>query len=188
MPEVRAPSASVEPAVPEGAVSEKPASAVQEEAESEIVSPDAVEVRGDGAPSTAEVKAPSAVMVRGDKIVGIKADSGEGETVITIVGNGAPGSYSFFHLVSPDRLVLDIWGVSSSLRERSIDVNEGFVRRVRIGDHSDRSRVVIEFSGGNVPRHSIDKVDNALMVTFGGVAEESKGEGREAAVGGEGGI
>ncbi len=179
---------AVEPVVPEGVVSEKPVPAAQEEAESEIVSPNTVKVREDEAPSTAEVRAPSAVPAKGDRIVGIKTDSGDGDTVVTIVGNGSPGSYSFFHLDSPDRLVLDIWGVKSSLRERSIDINEGFVRRIRIGDHPDRSRVVIEFSGGNVPRHSIDKVDNALMVTFSGMTVERKSKGQEASVGGGDGV
>jgi hypothetical protein len=159
---------SVEPVVLKGVVEEKLAPEAEEEVNSETVPPDTVEVREDGAPSMAEPRAPSAVPAKGDRIVGIKAESGEGETVVTIVGNGPPGSYNSFRLDSPDRLVIDIWGVKNSLHERSIDVNEGVVKRVRIGDHPDKSRIVIDFSGDNVPHHSIDKVGNALMVTFSG--------------------
>jgi general secretion pathway protein D len=159
---------SVEPVVLKGVVAEELAPEAEEEVNSETAPHDGVEVRVDVAPSMAEVEAPSAVPAKGDRIVGIKAESGGGETVVTIVGNGAPGSYNSFRLDSPDRLVIDIWGVKNSLHERSIDINEGVVKRVRIGDHPDKSRIVIDFSGDNVPHHSIDKVGNALMVTFSG--------------------
>ncbi|NOS35837.1 MAG: type II secretion system secretin GspD [Deltaproteobacteria bacterium] len=159
---------SIEPVVMKGVVAEQSAPETEEEVDNERAPHDGIEVQVNGAPSIAEVEAPPAMPVKGDRIVGIKAESGGGETVVTIVGNGAPGSYNSFRLDSPDRLVIDIWGVKNSLHERSIDVNEGVVKRVRIGDHPDKSRIVIDFSGDNVPHHSIDKVGNALMVTFSG--------------------
>ena len=103
----------------------------------------------------------------GDNITGIETAGREGELVVSIVENGPPGSYNAFGLDSPARLVVDIWGVKNTLHERTIDVDDAFVKRVRIGDHPDKSRIVIDFSGDTVPPHSIDKVDNTLMVRFG---------------------
>ncbi|MCP3676625.1 MAG: type IV pilus secretin PilQ [Deltaproteobacteria bacterium] len=108
----------------------------------------------------------------GDRITGIETAGREGELVVSIVENGPPSSYNAFGLDSPARLVIDIWGVKNTLHERSIDVDDAFVKRVRIGDHPDKSRIVIDFSGDVVPSHSIDKVDNTLMVRFGETGEE----------------
>ncbi|MFQ5586482.1 MAG: secretin N-terminal domain-containing protein, partial [Thermodesulfobacteriota bacterium] len=173
---------SVEPVVLKGIVAEESVPEVEEEVTRETTPPDTVEVRVDGAPSMAEPGPPAVVPAKGDRIVGIKTDSGEGETVVTIVGNGPPGSYNSFRLDSPDRLVIDIWGVKNSLHERSIDIDEGVIKRIRIGDHPDKSRVVIDFSDDKVPHHSIDRVNNTLMVTFGGETAKEKSEGQEATI------
>ncbi|MFQ5585452.1 MAG: type IV pilus secretin PilQ [Thermodesulfobacteriota bacterium] len=121
-----------------------------------------------------KMETPPVVSGKGDKIVRIETTGGENESIVRIVGNGPPSSYNSFGLDSPARLVIDIWGAQNVLHERSIDVSDAFVKRVRIGDHPDKSRIVIDFSGENVPPHSIDKVDNALKVTFGEVSHEEE--------------
>lgn len=158
---------SVEPVVMQGVVVGQSVPEDGEEVESEMAHSDGVGAQP-AVPLSAEVVTPSIVLPKGDRIVGITAEGGGGEEVVTIVGNGAPGSYNFFTLDSPHRLVIDLWGVRSVVRARSIDVNEGGVQRVRIGNHPDKSRVVIDLSDDNVPPHSIVKAGNALVVTFGG--------------------
>jgi len=122
-------------------------------------------------PLVAAVESVPATSGLGDRITGIETSLSGGNLVLSIVENGPPGSYNAFGLDSPARLVVDIWGVKNVLSDRSIAVDDTLVQRIRVGDHPDKSRIVIDLSSDVVPPHSIDKVGNRLVVSFGAVRE-----------------
>ncbi|MFQ5329264.1 MAG: type IV pilus secretin PilQ [Thermodesulfobacteriota bacterium] len=114
-----------------------------------------------------DVESASDMSEPGDRITGIETSTSGGNLVLSIVENGLPGSYNAFGLDSPARLVIDIWGVKNILSDRSIAVDDTLVKRIRVGDHPDKSRIVIDLSSDTVPPHGIEKVGNALVVSFG---------------------
>ncbi|MEE8184876.1 MAG: AMIN domain-containing protein, partial [Thermodesulfobacteriota bacterium] len=110
---------------------------------------------------------------KADKILKIEATGVEEGTIVKIIANGSPGNYNSFGLESPARLVIDIWGVESLVQDKMIDVDDINVRRIRIGDHPGKIRIVIDSSRDILPPYSIDKVDNTLMARFGDVSKEA---------------
>ncbi|MEE9591299.1 MAG: type IV pilus secretin PilQ [Thermodesulfobacteriota bacterium] len=110
---------------------------------------------------------------KADKILKIEATGVEEGTIVKIITNGSPDNYNSFGLESPARLVIDIWGVESLVQDKTIDVDDINVKRIRIGDHPGKSRIVIDSSRDILPPYSIDKVDNTLMVRFGDVSKEA---------------
>jgi type IV pilus assembly protein PilQ len=110
---------------------------------------------------------------KADKILKIEAVGVEEGTIVKIIANGSPDNYNSFGMESPARLVIDIWGVENLVQDKMIDVDDINVRRIRIGDHPGKIRIVIDSSRDILPPYSIDKVDNTLMVRFGDVSKEA---------------
>jgi type IV pilus assembly protein PilQ len=71
------------------------------------------------------------------------------------------------------RLMIDIPGVASAIRKPVISVNHQMLKQVRLGNHADRVRVVLDLAGSAV--YSVDShAANLLIVTIReGAAKES---------------
>jgi type IV pilus assembly protein PilQ len=110
---------------------------------------------------------------RADKILNIETEEIEGGTLVKIITNGMPGNYNSFGLDSPARLVIDVWGVENLVKDKTIDVDDIYVKRVRIGEHPGKSRIVVDSSKDILPPYSIEKVGNTILVRFGGVYKEA---------------
>ena len=95
--------------------------------------------------------------------------SGAGDALqINISGDGAL-EWNAFRLDNPSRLVIDLPGVNNSVAKKSIDVNDGAVQRVRIGQFKGGAdaiaRVVIDLEGK--PEYNVVPDGRTLRVTFG---------------------
>ena len=99
-----------------------------------------------------------------------------GDTVVTLVADGAMGNYSSFGLDSPARYVVDIWGIDSDVEESVIDVDGPIVRTVRVGAHPEMVRIVFDSSAGLFHETNIDKVGDTMTITFKGGVEVAASE------------
>jgi type IV pilus assembly protein PilQ len=102
--------------------------------------------------------------------------AGDG-VVIHLVANGSVENASSFTLADPPRLVVDLVGLKSSAKEKN-EVGAGGVQRIRVGNHADKVRVVIDGDPAGDPfdGRRVLPVATGLLIALG------EGEEVEAAV------
>ncbi len=81
----------------------------------------------------------------------VSVTPGAGGPIIHLHADGAIGRYQSFVLGGPERLVLDLPGLSSGLGAGPIDLGTEQVSRIRIGEHGGTLRVVFD-AGTRDPR------------------------------------
>jgi type IV pilus assembly protein PilQ len=83
-----------------------------------------------------------------------------------LVGDGSLSDYNGFHLSDPPRVVVDLFGVRGSEVKKEMRLNHPLVRKVRVGVHDGKVRVVFDLiPAGGVP-YRIAAEGDQLAVTF----------------------
>jgi type IV pilus assembly protein PilQ len=126
-------------------------------------------------PASETVSEPLAVaeeipLPRAKTVRRIDATSDNGNVQVRISGDGAL-SYKAFRLESPSRLVIDLEGVKNAVKKDSVTVDDGVVKRVRVGQFKTAppvARVVIDLA--KKAEYTIDNAGDELRVAFGGTA------------------
>jgi len=99
------------------------------------------------------------------------------EVTVVVVGDGKLFPES--RMVDPSRLVLDLPAVASALRTSSIRADHRLLKKIRVGYHADKVRLV--FDVRDQPSYSVSEKTHEVRVTF----RPSKAHGdSEAAAGG----
>jgi len=88
---------------------------------------------------TAEEKLPPA-----GRLLTIQASAIEQDINFLIVADGRLDQYRVFNLTDPSRVVVDLRGVQSSDAKDVLTLSGSLVRRVRVGLHPDRVRLVFD--------------------------------------------
>ncbi|VAV82632.1 Type IV pilus biogenesis protein PilQ [hydrothermal vent metagenome] len=99
-------------------------------------------------------------------VVDLKLESDDEKTVVRIITDGEVGNYNAFGLDDPTRVVVDIWGIDSSLYDDAVKVDSAILKQVRLGIHDDKVRFVFDSSSAAVPYYSIRKDGPSLVVTL----------------------
>ncbi len=100
-----------------------------------------------------------------DKILDINVERLENSTLIRIVGNGPIGNYNVFKLSNPARLVVDLWNVGNLFPTNQLYLDTPTIKELRLGQHPEKLRVVIEFKTPDVPDYNVEKKDDSLELT-----------------------
>jgi type IV pilus assembly protein PilQ len=109
---------------------------------------------------------PPPVLERASKIIDIKSTIAGDKTIIEFIGNGPIGDYTAFKLQNPPRLVVDIMDVGNLYPSTTLDVGSPLVSKVRLGQHPDKVRFVLDVPTPDVPPYEIEKKENKLVVTL----------------------
>ena len=107
-------------------------------------------------------------------LVGLDARAAGAGAVVELRANGVLDAESFT-LEDPDRLVIDLPGVSNQVENGSVEVGSAHVRRVRVGTHEDRVRVVVDAGEAENPfdgRRMIPVATGLVVALGSGVAVE----------------
>ena len=116
-----------------------------------------------------------------DRVEVVAAD---GSTTIDITGNGE-FSYSTFRLENPERLVLDLAGVTNSAAQPTVAVGSALVDRVRVAQFKPRpdpvSRVVFDLKQASTP--TIERTAHGLRLNFGGSIQAAEAAPAAASTG-----
>lgn len=125
---------------------------------------------------TAEVEsAPPPASYEAQKPESVSA--ADGRTLTSITGNkntitlgldGAPGEFKTFRLNKPERFVVDLMDVKSSLSAKLLPLNVAGVASARIGLYPDKTRVVFDSVNGAFPEATAEKTDSAVVITIDG--------------------
>ena len=89
--------------------------------------------------------------------------------------NGTVDNFKYFALKNPARLVVDVYGLKPVFKERLFPAGNGF-KQIRLGTYSDKTRLVFDASGTDLPQHNVKGRGTDVLVTWGevttAVAEE----------------
>ena len=102
------------------------------------------------------------------KILNIQQTASGEDFDVSIIGNGRFDDYNTFILPDPPRLVLDLFGVRSTEVKDALILDGPWVRRIRLGLHSNKVRVVFDLIHAlkaEMP-HEITLGNDRLVVSF----------------------
>ena len=100
------------------------------------------------------------------KLLAIQQQSTDQGVQFRLVGDGSLSDYDAFHLSDPPRVVVDLFGVRASEVKKEMLLNDPLIRKVRVGVHDGKVRVVFDvIPAGGVP-YRVDAVADNLGVTF----------------------
>lgn len=85
---------------------------------------------------------------------------------IEIKISGEPDSYKSFRMDKPGRLVLDVFGIRSTIKDNVLDVNAMGISRIRIGLTPEKVRFVFDSQKAELPEYKIVKTDTGIIVIF----------------------
>ncbi|NVN89871.1 MAG: type IV pilus secretin PilQ [Desulfuromonadales bacterium] len=111
-------------------------------------------------PSTASTPSVHASVVRALTAISIKDN-----TVVLTIEGGA-GEFKTIRLSKPERYVVDLQGVSSSLSPRIIPINSFGVSSARLGIYPEKVRVVFDTVDGSFPESTIFKSAEGVTIAF----------------------
>jgi type IV pilus assembly protein PilQ len=101
-------------------------------------------------------------------LLDISVDSSHKDKVILrLKADGALGDYNTFDLQKPTRLVIDLWKVKRQFRKKSVSVNSPYVDKVRLGDHPQKVRVVLDCPMAVLPSHWVERIGSDLVIILG---------------------
>jgi hypothetical protein len=83
-----------------------------------------------------------------------------------LVGDGNLSDYNAFHLWDPPRVVVDLLRVRVSEVQNEILLNDALVRKVRVGVHEGKVRVVFEVTPAEGVPYRVEAEAEKLAVTF----------------------
>ncbi len=84
---------------------------------------------------------------------------------IMIMTNGAVHDYLDFNVMHPPKLIVDLWGVKAGTPKETYPVHTAGVKRVRVGQHADKTRVVIDFKS-ELPLYNVQKTASGVVVSI----------------------
>ncbi len=85
---------------------------------------------------------------------------------ISILSSNDLKKYSTYTLKNPNRIVIDMPGIKSSLKKREVDNNGKIVDKIRIGESSNNLRVVVDLKGDKFPLYQVSQQQKLLNITF----------------------
>lgn len=107
------------------------------------------------------------IKAKAEKITQVTVDKGKKAVHVTLIADGRIGDYNSFKLNKPARLVIDIWNIKKEYPKSVVQVDHSLLKRVRLGKHPKKTRLVFDSARPHVPQFQIDRAENRLVVSFG---------------------
>jgi type IV pilus assembly protein PilQ len=90
-----------------------------------------------------------------------------GDGWIDVQAQGPVDNVDSFLLHEPERLVVDFWGAENAARKSSISMENSVVRQLRVGQHADKVRIVLDLAG-KVQGHTVEPTDYGVRIHVSG--------------------
>jgi hypothetical protein len=100
------------------------------------------------------------------EVKAIRSIKSDEELRIYILADGSLTEYKTFFLISPPRLVLDFMGVRSTKVRAVQSVKGALVKKIRVGLHTEKLRVVFDLVSEKEPSYQIILGDDRLVISF----------------------
>ena len=107
------------------------------------------------------------------RLLSVEARNADGATVLVLQADGPIQSPKTFVLEQPARLVVDLKGVKNAVAKGRIDVGSAQVKTVRVAQHDEKTRVVIDGAAEGVfVDRGVATSPDGLVVAIGAKAQE----------------
>jgi hypothetical protein len=94
-----------------------------------------------------------------------------GEQIVRLQADGIVENYKFFSLSTPERLVVDVYGVKLGFEARSFNLPDVF-SRMRIGVYQEKLRFVFDASA-KVPEYAVTNNGESIVISWGSAASKA---------------
>jgi type IV pilus assembly protein PilQ len=84
---------------------------------------------------------------------------------VVVEADGPIDNVDSFTLDAPNRLVLDFWGARSSVWPNHFEVEDSTVQQIRVGEHADKVRVVLDL-GGPLESHVVKPSEHGVSIVL----------------------
>jgi len=102
-----------------------------------------------------------------NRLKGIRTGDSKDGFQIQIIADDRIEKYTHFFMNTPPRLVLDLPGKWERPRDARIRLNNIWVKRIRVGRHSDKLRLVLDLvAGASMPPAVIRESPDGLLITI----------------------
>jgi type IV pilus assembly protein PilQ len=147
---------------PAAPVTAKPEEVRPQASDAVATAPDAELAKSAAVQQVANETVATSEKVRQGAVTAIKAvDDG-----IVIVTDGAVDKFNSFRLSSPDRLVIDLFGVKSGMKAQAVAIGAFGVDKARIGASADKVRIVLDAAKDVISRSQVAKTEQGLKIVF----------------------
>jgi len=109
------------------------------------------------------------------RIVSITTHKSNGQTIVTVLGDGKIYKYMSHPLKASPKIVVDIFCAARLLGGMAKVVENSDVKNIRVGYHPQKIRIVLDIKGSVVPSFTDKSVDNTLIITL----KSQKGEDKK---------
>jgi type IV pilus assembly protein PilQ len=143
-----------------------------EAAPTPAAAPEAAQTRQAAAPSPQETTPAPQETPTGPEtgpakaLLAVRVDKASDGTEVAVELDGRPGDYESSTLSNPSRLVVDLPGIVEASGQRQIAVGTPEIKRVRIGRHPDKVRLVLDLADAEVP-YAIQPGGRGLVIALG---------------------
>jgi len=110
-------------------------------------------------PTTRETDAPATAKTIEDVLYRVQ----QGSLQVLLKTDGVIGSYTYFTLDNPSRLVIDLPGLGVSGERTTYEVNRMGLKQVRLGAHPNKARAVLDLDAG-IPEFSFTPAKGGLII------------------------
>ncbi len=128
-------------------------------------------------PSKKEASAPkaaAAALKKASRILRVVPN----EAWIAVQAEGPIDNVDSFVVHGPERLVVDFWGVQNAEPRNVIPVPGSIVKQVRVGQHSDKVRLVLDLEG-ELLSHAVEPTRNGVRIRLHGKTSKASGTKNE---------
>lgn len=99
-------------------------------------------------------------------LIGLESQASEGEFRVVILADRPVKKYESFFLASPPRLVIDLAGKWKNTGYSGLTLNGDKVKGIRVGEHFDRLRVVMDLKNRGTVYPNIKQSSRGLELTI----------------------
>ena len=115
-------------------------------------------------PEVEAMKPDASYTLTATRIKDVKYRGADSQIQILVRTDGMVGEFKEFTMGRPNRLVIDLIGVKGKVPRNSYTVNQGGVKRIRLGEHSNYTRIVVDFSTKKIPQYYITRTKGGIMI------------------------
>ncbi len=100
------------------------------------------------------------------RIVSITTRKSNGQTIVTVLGDGKISKYMTHPLKASPKIVVDIFCAARLLGGMAKVMENSDIKNIRVGYHPQKIRIVLDIKGSVVPSFTDKSVDNKLIITL----------------------
>jgi len=98
------------------------------------------------------------------RVISVATEESKSGTTVNVLGNGKIPDYITNTLDFPPRIVFDFSNAADCFKPKTIQVESPHLKRIRLGYHQKRIRLVLDIKGTDIPVYTAMSTNNRLSI------------------------